>query len=101
MRGWNSSPSRSEAGYFNGMASNSEWTGVPLKVLLAEAGLKSSAKWLIAEGADAFNMQMSIPIEKAMDDAFLAIYQNGEKIRPEQGLSIAFNCSRLGRRIKC
>jgi len=83
--GWNSSPSRSEAGYFNGMASNSEWTGVPLKVLLAEAGLKSSAKWLIAEGADAFNMQMSIPIEKAMDDAFLAIYQNGEKIRPEQG----------------
>ncbi|MEM7027710.1 MAG: sulfite dehydrogenase [Pseudomonadota bacterium] len=83
--GWNSSPSRSEAGYFNGMASNSEWTGIPLSVLLNEAGLKTNAKWMIAEGADAFNMQMSIPIEKAMDDAFLAIYQNGEKIRPEQG----------------
>lgn len=83
--GWNSSPSRSEAGYFNGMASNSEWTGIPLSVLLNEVGVKKDAKWIIAEGADAFNMQMSIPIEKAMDDALLAIYQNGEKIRPENG----------------
>ncbi len=83
--GWNSSPSRSEAGYFNGMASNSEWTGIPLSVLLDEIGVKKNAKWIIAEGADAFNMQMSIPLEKAMNDALLAVYQNGEKIRPENG----------------
>lgn len=83
--GWNSSPSRSEAGYFNGMVSNSEWTGIPLSVVLNELGVKKTAKWIIAEGADAFNMQMSIPIEKAMDDALLAVYQNGEKIRPENG----------------
>ncbi len=83
--GWNKQPSRSEAGYFNGMASNSEWTGVPLSVLLDETGIKKQAKWIIAEGADAFAMQMSIPIEKAMDDAFLALYQNGERIRPENG----------------
>ncbi len=83
--GWNSTPSRSEAGYFNGMASNSEWTGIPLSILLKEAGLRKKAKWMIAEGADAFAMQMSIPIEKAMDDAFLALYQNGERIRPENG----------------
>ncbi len=86
--GWNSSPSQSEAGYFNGMASNSEWTGIPLSVLLDEIGVKKSAKWIIAEGADAFNMQMSIPLEKAMDDALLAVYQNGEKIRPENGYPI-------------
>jgi sulfane dehydrogenase subunit SoxC len=83
--GWNKQPSRSEAGYFNGMASCSEWTGVPLSVLLEEAGLRKKAKWIIAEGADAFAMQMSIPIGKAMDDAFLALYQNGERIRPENG----------------
>lgn len=83
--GWNKQPSKSEAGYFNGMVSCSEWTGVPLSVLLDEVGLRKKAKWIIAEGADAFAMQMSIPIEKAMDDAFLALYQNGERIRPENG----------------
>jgi sulfane dehydrogenase subunit SoxC len=67
--GWNKQPSKSEAGYFNGMVSCSEWTGVPLSVLLDEVGLRKKAKWIIAEGADAFAMQMSIPIEKAMDDA--------------------------------
>lgn len=83
--GWNKQPSQSEAGYFNGMASCSEWTGVPLSVLLDETGLRKKAKWIVAEGADAFAMQMSIPIEKALDDAFLALYQNGERIRPENG----------------
>ena len=83
--GWNSQPSQSEAGYFNGMVSCSEWTGVPLSVLLGETGLRKKAKWIIAEGADAFAMQMSIPLDKALDDAFLALYQNGERIRPENG----------------
>ena len=83
--GWNKQPSQSEAGYFNGLASCSEWTGVPLSVLLAEVGLRKKSKWLVAEGADAFAMQISIPIEKALDDAFLALYQNGERIRPENG----------------
>ena len=83
--GWNKQPAQAEAGYFNGMVSCSEWTGVPLSVLLDEVGLRKKAKWIIAEGADAFAMQMSIPIEKAMEDAFLALYQNGERIRPENG----------------
>lgn len=83
--GWNKLSSQAEAGYFNGMVSCSEWTGVPLSVLLDEVGLRKKAKWIIAEGADAFAMQMSIPIDKAMDDAFLALYQNGERIRPENG----------------
>lgn len=83
--GWNKQPAQAEAGYFNGMVSCSEWTGVPLSVLLGEVGLRKKAKWIIAEGADAFAMQMSIPIDKALDDAFLALYQNGERIRPENG----------------
>ncbi len=84
--GWNKQPSRSEAGYFHGLVSCAEWTGVPLRVLLDEVGLNSKAAWIIAEGADAFAMQVSIPIEKALaPDTLLALYQNGERIRPENG----------------
>lgn len=83
--GWNKAPVKAEAGYFHGLASCSEWTGVPLAVILHECGVTKKAKWLIAEGADAFAMNISIPLEKAMDDTLLALYQNGERIRPENG----------------
>ncbi len=83
--GWNKLPSKSEAGYFHGLVSNSEWTGVPLATILNEAGVTDKAKWLIAEGADAFAMNISIPLEKALADGLLALYQNGERIRPENG----------------
>jgi len=69
----------------HGLLSCSEWTGVPLSVLLREAGLKLEAKWIIAEGADSSRMSRSIPIEKAMDDALVVYGQNGEALRPEQG----------------
>lgn len=83
--GWNKLPSRSEAGYFHGLVSCSEWTGVPLATVLNETGITKKAKWLIAEGADAFAMNISIPVEKAMQDGLLALYQNGERLRPENG----------------
>jgi sulfane dehydrogenase subunit SoxC len=73
------------AGELNGLLSCSEWTGVRLSTLLAEAGVTKDAKWVIAEGADAAAMSRSIPLEKCMDDAMIALYQNGEAIRPEQG----------------
>lgn len=69
----------------HGLVSNSEWTGVPLRILLEEAAIKPDAKWVIAIGNDAPNLARSIPIEKAMGDAVLALYQNGERVRPEQG----------------
>ena len=69
----------------HGLASCSEWTGVSLALLLSEAGVKSDAKWILAEGADACKMQRSVPIEKAMDDVLVAYGQNGEPLRPEQG----------------
>lgn len=83
--GYNSQPSQAEVGYFHGLVSNSEWSGIPLSVLLNEAGVKPEGKWLVAEGADAFAMNISIPLEKAMDDGMLGLYQNGERIRPENG----------------
>src|SRR5437870_24523 len=52
----------------HGLASCSEWTGVPLRLLLEEVGVRAGASWIIAEGADAGRMQRSIPLAKAMDD---------------------------------
>lgn len=83
--GWHEEPIQTPVGYFHGLASCSEWTGVPLAVILDEAGLRPDARWLIAEGADAAAMNISIPVEKALDDAMLALYQNGERLRPENG----------------
>ncbi|OFW05204.1 MAG: sulfite dehydrogenase [Acidobacteria bacterium RIFCSPLOWO2_02_FULL_68_18] len=68
-----------------GLASCSEWTGVSLPLLLAEARVRPGASWVIAEGADACRMERSIPLAKALDDAFLAYGQNGEALRPAQG----------------
>ena len=69
----------------HGLLSCSEWTGVPLKVLLQEAGVKISARWIVAEGADASRHSRSIPLYKALDDVLVAYGQNGEAVRPEQG----------------
>jgi sulfane dehydrogenase subunit SoxC len=72
-------------GQTHGLVSCSEWTGVPLRTLLEEAGADPSAAWILAEGADAAAMSRSVPMAKAMDDAVLALYQNGERLRPENG----------------
>ncbi|MGV7217138.1 sulfite dehydrogenase [Bradyrhizobium sp. UFLA05-112] len=68
-----------------GLVSCAEWTGVNLKLVLEEAGLKPEAKWVVAEGADAAALTRSIPIEKCLDDAMLVYSQNGERLRPQQG----------------
>lgn len=68
-----------------GLVSCAEWTGVSLKLVLQEAGLKPEAKWVVAEGADAAAMTRSIPIEKCLEDAMLVYSQNGERLRPQQG----------------
>jgi sulfane dehydrogenase subunit SoxC len=69
----------------HGLTSCSEWTGVPLALLLREAGLQRGAAWILAEGADATGNERSIPLAKAMDDVLVAYGQNGEAMRPENG----------------
>ena len=75
-------------GQTHGLVSCSEWTGVPLRLLLEEAGADPRADWILAEGADAAAMSRSVPMPKAMDDAILALYQNGERLRPENGYPV-------------
>ena len=80
-----SQPKQIGVGVIHGMLSSAQWTGVPLSVLLNEAGIAPEADWLLAEGDDAVKMSHSLPLSKAMDDCLLALYQNGERLRPEQG----------------
>ena len=71
--------------FTHGMIHNVMYTGVPLKYILEEAGIKPEGKWILPEGADASHMTRSIPMEKALDDCMVAFKMNGEALRPEQG----------------
>ncbi|MFN3133614.1 sulfite dehydrogenase [Roseibium sp.] len=71
--------------FTHGMVHNVMYTGVKLKTLLEEAGVKTSGKWVLPEGADAAHMTRSIPMEKALDDCLVAWKMNGEALRAEQG----------------
>jgi sulfane dehydrogenase subunit SoxC len=83
--GWTKSNPKTTVQDTHGLISCSEWTGLPLSAILAEAGAQNRASWVLAEGADAAAMTRSFPIAKALDDALLAYAQNGEMLRPEQG----------------
>ncbi len=78
-------PMQAGCDLLHGLVSNAEWAGVPLAVLLDEAGVKPEGRWAIAVGNDAPSLARSIPVEKLMTDGLLALYQNGERLRPEQG----------------
>lgn len=69
----------------HGLMSTSEWTGVPLATVLAEAGIKPEAAWVLAEGSDAAAMTRSLPLAEVLKNALLCYAQNGEALRPEQG----------------
>lgn len=72
----------------HGRTSCSEWTGVPLSVLLNDAGLQKEASWLVSDSADSSHWSYDLPLAKAMDDVLVAYGQNGEALRPEQGYPV-------------
>ncbi|MEM7502160.1 MAG: sulfite dehydrogenase [Pseudomonadota bacterium] len=78
-------PVQGTCSQLHGLVAASEWGGVPLSVLLEETGLKPEAKWIVADGADAAVMSRSVPLTKVLDDAIVALYQNGERLRPSNG----------------
>jgi sulfane dehydrogenase subunit SoxC len=73
--------------YTHGMLSCSEFTGVPLKLLLDMAGVDyRRARYVLAEGADGSSMTRTAPMELVESGEVLVAYgQNGEMLRPEQG----------------
>lgn len=78
-------PMQAPCSAVHGLVAASEWGGVPLSVLLDEVGVKPEARWIVADGADSPLMSRSVPLAKAMDDAIVALYQNGERLRPSNG----------------
>lgn len=78
-------PVQGDCATLHGLVSASEWGGVPLATLLDEAGVKPEGKWVVAGGGDAAMMSRSIPMTKILDDAIVALHQNGERLRPGNG----------------
>jgi sulfane dehydrogenase subunit SoxC len=73
--------------YSHGMLSCSEFTGVPLKILLDMAGVDfKRARYVLAEGADGSAMTRTLPMELVESGEVLVAYgSNGEMLRPENG----------------
>jgi sulfane dehydrogenase subunit SoxC len=73
--------------YTHGMLSCSEFTGVPLKLLLEMAGADAKrGRFVLAEGADGSSMTRTVPMELVDSGEVLVAYgQNGEMLRPENG----------------
>ncbi len=74
--------------FTHGMIHNMEYTGIPLRLLLEEAGVQPEGKWILVEGADASSNGRSIPMEKALDDCLVAFKANGEALRKEHGYPV-------------
>jgi sulfane dehydrogenase subunit SoxC len=89
MAAWNGAGAQLNGAQFtHGMIHNMEYTGVPLRTLLAEAGVKTEGRWVYVEGADASSNGRSIPMEKALDDCLVAFKANGEALRKEHGYPV-------------
>jgi DMSO/TMAO reductase YedYZ molybdopterin-dependent catalytic subunit len=88
-------------GPLQGLSGNGKWTGLPLKTVLASAGLKADAKDIVFFGADHgeeevewrtqkykvdYHFGRSLPREKAMSaEPFLAWALNGQPLTKHQG----------------
>ena len=90
MSMYNKVPVRNSVDLIHGLISYSEWSGVTLKNLFSRYSYKKidKYKWIEFESFDKGNYNISIPYDQAYEKAFLALYQNGEAIRPEQGYPI-------------
>jgi len=77
-----------------GAVGNARWTGVHLAGVLRMAGVKSSARELIFDGADVPmgtmpDFQRGIPIDRAlMNDVLLAFRMNGEPLPIQHGFPL-------------
>lgn len=65
---------------------NAVFTGVPLRVVLEQAGVEDDAIEVVATGHDSESFQRSLPLDVAMHpEVLLAIEMNGEPIPPPNG----------------
>ncbi|GAB3622831.1 molybdopterin-dependent oxidoreductase [Mariniluteicoccus endophyticus] len=64
---------------------NAVWTGLPVRELLREAGVRPGADMVLSRSTDGFTA--GTPLEAMTDDrpALIAVAQNGEPLLPEHG----------------
>ena len=65
--------------FAKGFMSCAEWTGVYIKDILKDLGLKPEARWMLAEGNDSSHMGRTIPVDKVLDDAMIVW---GQMVKP-------------------
>lgn len=81
-----------------GAIGHAEWTGVPLRRLLEQAGIRSDGAEVLFEGCDRgtepdhpepMRFARSLPLAKAMDrDTLLVTRMNGELLSPSHGFPL-------------
>jgi DMSO/TMAO reductase YedYZ molybdopterin-dependent catalytic subunit len=81
-----------------GAIAHAEWTGVPLHLVLERAGVKSTAREVVFEGADSgtepdhpdlMHFARSLPLDKALHgDTLLALEMNGEPLELNHGFPV-------------
>lgn len=84
----------------HGLLGNAEWTGVPLHLVLEQAGVQATAQEVVFTGADhgpdevvgdpaEVTYERSLPLAKAMHpDTLLAYEMNGEPLPPLHGFPL-------------
>jgi DMSO/TMAO reductase YedYZ molybdopterin-dependent catalytic subunit len=81
-----------------GAVGHAEWTGIPLRLVLEQAGVQPGAVEVLFEGADRGSesdhpepmaFERSLPLAKALDpDTLLAFRMNGEWLEPSHGFPL-------------
>lgn len=81
-----------------GAVGHAEWSGVPLKYVLEEAGLEPDVLEIVFQGADRgtekghtepIAFARSLPLDKALHpDTLLALRMNGERLEPSHGFPV-------------
>jgi DMSO/TMAO reductase YedYZ molybdopterin-dependent catalytic subunit len=81
-----------------GAVAHGEWSGVPLHVVLEQAGVDTDALEVVCEGADrgtepdhpeVMSFARGLPLKKAMHrDTLLALRMNGEPLTPSHGFPV-------------
>jgi DMSO/TMAO reductase YedYZ molybdopterin-dependent catalytic subunit len=81
-----------------GAVGHAEWTGVPLRLVLAACGIRAGAVEVRFEGADCgtepdhpemMHFSRSLPLKMALeDDTLLAYRMNGEPLEPAHGFPL-------------
>ena len=81
----------------NGAIGNVEWTGVPLNLVLEQAGVQEGVVDMVSQGGDFEEMQRGLPIDVAMSGEVMLVWQmNGEDLPAPNGGPVRLLVPRWG-----